>query len=361
MFDARLLSVFREVATRGSFSDAAAALSFTQPAISQQIARLERQLEHAAARARRARRHADAGRRGPPAPRRDGPRPAARGRGRGPGGDRRRAPAPARRAPSRARRRASCRRRWPSCARRTPRPTSRCASSRTPRRSTRCAGASSTSRWCSTPSSCRSSCRPASRPCPCSTTRCSSRCPTATALAGRSAISLADLRDDEWMVCGVGGTCIDSNVVLRACDAAGFEPRITFETEDYSAIMGMVASGMGVALIPSLALVSAREDIAIRPLRDARPVRRVRAAVAVDRPSALADALLDSPAHGRARAPVGRAAARPRRRLTLRLPRGAAPRRAGRRRPAARRPGARRATGSAAARRSRRCARTGRR
>jgi hypothetical protein len=48
-----------------------------------------------------------------------------------------------------------------------------------------------------------------------------------------------------------------------------------------------------VALIPSLALVSAREDIAIRPMRDARPVRRVRAAVAVDRPSALVDALLD--------------------------------------------------------------------
>ena len=35
-------------------------------------------------------------------------------------------------------------------------------------------------------------------------------------LAGRSAVSLADLRDEEWMVCGVGGTCIDSNVVLRA-------------------------------------------------------------------------------------------------------------------------------------------------
>ena len=128
-------------------------------------------------------------------------------------------------------------------------------------------------------------------------------------LASRSAISLADLRDDEWMVCGVGGTCIDSNVVLRACDTAGFEPRITFESEDYSAIMGMVASGMGVALIPSLALVSARDDIAIRPLRDVRPVRRVRAAVAVDRPSVLADALLDSLRHGRARAPVGRGAA----------------------------------------------------
>ena len=180
-------------------------------------------------------------------------------------------------------------------------------------------------------------------------------------LAARSAISLAELRDDDWMVCGVGGTCIDSNVVLRACDAAGFEPRITFETEDYSAIMGMVASGMGVALIPSLALVSAREDIAIRPLRDARPVRRVRAAVAVERPSALADALLEIAAQGRARAPVGRTAASPRRRLTLRLPRAAAPRRAGRRRPAARRSAARRWPGSAAAPRSRRCARRGRR
>src|SRR3954453_19171997 len=44
MFDVRLLSVFREVATRGSFSEAATALSFTQPAVWQQIARLEREL-----------------------------------------------------------------------------------------------------------------------------------------------------------------------------------------------------------------------------------------------------------------------------------------------------------------------------
>ena len=160
---------------------------------------------------------------------------------------------------------------------------------------------------------------------------------------------------------GAGHPPLTRTLVLRACDTAGFEPRITFESEDYSAIMGMVASGMGVALIPSLALVSAREDIAIRPLRDARPVRRVRAAVAVERPSALADALLETLRAGRARAPVGRAAAGSRCRLTLRLPRAAAPRRAGRRRPAARRPGARRGPGSAAARRWRRCARTGRR
>ena len=44
MLDLRLLETFREVAARGSFSAAAEALSFTQPAVSQHIARLEKQL-----------------------------------------------------------------------------------------------------------------------------------------------------------------------------------------------------------------------------------------------------------------------------------------------------------------------------
>src|SRR3712207_448266 len=43
MLDLRLLTTFREVALRGSFSAAADALAYTQPAVSQQVARLERQ------------------------------------------------------------------------------------------------------------------------------------------------------------------------------------------------------------------------------------------------------------------------------------------------------------------------------
>src|ERR687888_329280 len=42
MLDVRRMRVLREVAVRGSFSAAAEALSFTQSAISQQIAALER-------------------------------------------------------------------------------------------------------------------------------------------------------------------------------------------------------------------------------------------------------------------------------------------------------------------------------
>jgi DNA-binding transcriptional LysR family regulator len=44
MLDLKLLTTFREVAVRRSFSDAAAALSFTQPAVSQHIGRLEEAL-----------------------------------------------------------------------------------------------------------------------------------------------------------------------------------------------------------------------------------------------------------------------------------------------------------------------------
>jgi len=112
-------------------------------------------------------------------------------------------------------------------------------------------------------------------------------------LAGRGAVALADLREEEWMVTGVGNSCPDTTIVLDACREAGFTPQASFSSDDYAAIQGMVASGMGVAIIPSLALGTARDDIAIRPLRGTTPMRRVRAAVAADRPSALADALLE--------------------------------------------------------------------
>ena len=91
-------------------------------------------------------------------------------------------------------------------------------------------------------------------------------------LATRRAIDLADLRDEDWMLVGLSGTCADSNIVLRACRDAGFQPRIAYVSDDYFAIQGLVASGMGVALVPGLALASLREDVAVRPVRGRPPV-----------------------------------------------------------------------------------------
>jgi DNA-binding transcriptional LysR family regulator len=66
--------------------------------------------------------------------------------------------------------------------------------------------------------------------------------------------------------------------VVRSCHAAGFEPDVSFETDDYQTVQGLVAAGVGVALIPQLALSGVRDDIAIRALHPRAPVRTVTAA-----------------------------------------------------------------------------------
>jgi DNA-binding transcriptional LysR family regulator len=99
-------------------------------------------------------------------------------------------------------------------------------------------------------------------------------------LATRPTVDLVDLRDEDWMFACLSGTCADSNVVLRACRDAGFQPRIAYQSDDYFAIQGLVASGMGVALIPGLGLASTRDDVAVRPVKGRPPHRRVAAVTA---------------------------------------------------------------------------------
>jgi DNA-binding transcriptional LysR family regulator len=95
-------------------------------------------------------------------------------------------------------------------------------------------------------------------------------------LARRRAVKLADLADETWM--HDSSSCPDASIFLRSCHAAGFEPRVAFQNDDYSAIQGFIAAGVGVALIPQLALQGVRDDIVIRPLAGHVPVRRVVAA-----------------------------------------------------------------------------------
>jgi DNA-binding transcriptional LysR family regulator len=99
-------------------------------------------------------------------------------------------------------------------------------------------------------------------------------------LARRRALRLADLAGEPWVL-GGGPGCSDRATILRACHAAGFEPRVTvdFPTDDYHATQGMVAAGAGVTLLPRLALAVPRDDLAVRPLAGRGPGREVAAAV----------------------------------------------------------------------------------
>jgi DNA-binding transcriptional LysR family regulator len=44
--------------------------------------------------------------------------------------------------------------------------------------------------------------------------------------------------------------------LLELCERAGFAPRIGFETDNYVAVEGLVAQGIGVATLPRMALDS---------------------------------------------------------------------------------------------------------
>jgi DNA-binding transcriptional LysR family regulator len=95
-------------------------------------------------------------------------------------------------------------------------------------------------------------------------------------LASRGVLRLEELREEAWIQPAAASPC--ARHVVRSCHAAGFEPRISFESDDYLTVQGLVAAEVGVALIPRLALAETREDIVIRELTPASPVRRVFAA-----------------------------------------------------------------------------------
>jgi DNA-binding transcriptional LysR family regulator len=97
-------------------------------------------------------------------------------------------------------------------------------------------------------------------------------------LAGRRRLRLEDLRGEAWIQTSEDSPC--ARHVVRCCHAAGFEPSVSFESDDYQTVQGLVGAGVGAALIPELALSVVRDDIVIRALSPRPPARRVIATTA---------------------------------------------------------------------------------
>jgi DNA-binding transcriptional LysR family regulator len=93
------------------------------------------------------------------------------------------------------------------------------------------------------------------------------------ALARKRGVRLADLAEEPWI--GGAPNCECNKMITAACMRFGFDPRIAFETDDYSAVQGFVAAGVGVSLIAELGLRTVRDDIVVRPLGRDTPVRQI--------------------------------------------------------------------------------------
>lgn len=74
--------------------------------------------------------------------------------------------------------------------------------------------------------------------------------PESDALADGRAIRLDDLRERTWITTRIGTA--GAECLHRLCAEVGFEPRITFRSNDYAVIHEFVRRGLGIALVPAL-------------------------------------------------------------------------------------------------------------
>jgi len=110
-------------------------------------------------------------------------------------------------------------------------------------------------------------------------------------LAHKRGVRLADLANEPWI--GGAPDCECNRMISQACMRFGFDPRIAFETDDYAAVQGFVAAGVGVSLIAELGLRTVRDDIVIRPLGRDTPVRQIYATALTGYRSPATVAMID--------------------------------------------------------------------
>ncbi|AZQ69950.1 LysR family transcriptional regulator [Streptomyces luteoverticillatus] len=104
-------------------------------------------------------------------------------------------------------------------------------------------------------------------------------------LAGAESIALVDLRDDDFVLpsaTALPGLALQAQ---RACQEAGFTPRRRADADDLSGLLGYVAAGLCVSLLPEDLRDFPVPGIAFVPLRDSSPYLRTTVA-AVHRPDA---------------------------------------------------------------------------
>jgi DNA-binding transcriptional LysR family regulator len=60
-----------------------------------------------------------------------------------------------------------------------------------------------------------------------------------------------------------------------ACRAAGFVPDVPFHANDFGVLAAYVAAGLGVAMVPELALAAFGAEVMVRPVADVPVTRRI--------------------------------------------------------------------------------------
>jgi DNA-binding transcriptional LysR family regulator len=90
--------------------------------------------------------------------------------------------------------------------------------------------------------------------------------PDGHALATRDALSVSDLRDEEFVAHAGHGRSVMSSILTAICADAGFLPRIRHEVEETSTLVTLVSAGLGVAIVPEPTAALDIAGVCYRPL-----------------------------------------------------------------------------------------------
>ena len=104
--------------------------------------------------------------------------------------------------------------------------------------------------------------------------------PAAHPLSRRKTLHLQDLREEAWI--GAAPSSAWYRIVRHACQQAGFSPQADLASDDYIAVQALVAAGLGVSVIPGLAVTHPLPGVAVRQLESGAPVRHISAAWPID-------------------------------------------------------------------------------
>lgn len=86
--------------------------------------------------------------------------------------------------------------------------------------------------------------------------------------------ALLSLASDSWVVGSTPGDTID-DLVRALFDAEGHKIDVAIRTDDYSVMLGLIAAGMAVGVVPSLVAANPPEGVVLRPIDDARFAREL--------------------------------------------------------------------------------------
>ncbi|MGW6023410.1 LysR family transcriptional regulator [Streptomyces sp. NPDC055099] len=95
--------------------------------------------------------------------------------------------------------------------------------------------------------------------------------PEAHRLADRTSLDITELADEPWVL-----GCLKTEAYLRRhAERAGFDPEVRSTTTDYFFACSLVAAGVGISLIPSIALTPRTTGVRTIPIAPPTPTRHI--------------------------------------------------------------------------------------